>query len=43
MQYETINSVVRDNIALVTMNRPDVMNALNPQMRAEVAKSLPWV
>lgn len=36
MQYETIRYAVRENVALITMNRADVMNALNTQMRAEL-------
>lgn len=40
MIYDTINYVVRDDIALVTMNRPEVMNALNTQMRAELTDAL---
>ncbi|PRY25927.1 2-(1,2-epoxy-1,2-dihydrophenyl)acetyl-CoA isomerase [Aliiruegeria haliotis] len=40
MHYETLGYVVRDDIAIVTLNRPDVMNALNPQMRAEIADAM---
>ena len=40
MQYETIRYAVRENIAIVTMNRADVMNALNTQMRAELTDAI---
>ncbi|MGB3555864.1 MAG: enoyl-CoA hydratase-related protein [Jannaschia sp.] len=36
MQYETIRLNVRDGVAELTLNRPDVMNALSTQMRAEI-------
>ena len=34
MDYQTISYTVNDNVAVVTLNRPDVMNAMNSQMRA---------
>jgi 2-(1,2-epoxy-1,2-dihydrophenyl)acetyl-CoA isomerase len=34
--YETIAYQVSDDIAVLTLNRPDVMNAMNALMRAEV-------
>ncbi|MFD0978674.1 MULTISPECIES: enoyl-CoA hydratase-related protein [Tropicimonas] len=40
MQYDAITYAVRDDVALVTMNRPEVMNALNTQMRAEIAHAV---
>ncbi|QFS82488.1 1,2-epoxyphenylacetyl-CoA isomerase [Roseivivax sp. THAF40] len=40
MQYETITYAVTDGVAVVTMNRPDVMNALNTQMRAEITHAI---
>lgn len=36
MQYETIAFDITDDIALITLNRPEVMNALSTQMRAEL-------
>lgn len=36
MIYETIAYQVSDDIAVLTLNRPDVMNAMNALMRAEV-------
>jgi len=37
MTYETIHYVVREDVALLRLERPDVMNALSTQMRAEIA------
>ena len=36
MSYETIIYEVRDRIAYVTLNRPEVMNAINRQMNREI-------
>ncbi|MEM9851472.1 MAG: enoyl-CoA hydratase-related protein, partial [Pseudomonadota bacterium] len=36
MQYETILYEATDRVATITLNRPDVMNGLSTQMRAEV-------
>ncbi len=40
MQYETITRDDQDGVALITMRRPDVMNALNTQMRAELTHAI---
>lgn len=36
MNYETIRLSLSDGIAVITLNRAEVMNALNAQMRAEL-------
>ncbi len=36
MNYETILYAVEDGIATVTLNRPEVFNAMNPQMTEEL-------
>lgn len=40
MQYEAIAYEVTNDIAVITLNRPDVMNALNSQMRAEITHAV---
>lgn len=36
MEYQTIRFEVEDGLAVLTLNRPDVRNALSSQMRAEI-------
>ncbi len=40
MDYETIQLAEADAVAVITLNRPAVMNALNRQMRAELRHAL---
>lgn len=36
MDYQTLRYELKDNIAIITLDRPDVMNAMSTQMRAEI-------
>ena len=40
MAYETIIVEVEDHVALVTLNRPDALNALNDQLLKELSTAL---
>jgi len=40
MAYETIIVEVENHVALITLNRPDAMNALNQQLLSELAQAL---
>ncbi|MEM7721568.1 MAG: enoyl-CoA hydratase-related protein [Pseudomonadota bacterium] len=40
MEYETITREDQEGVAVITMRRPEVMNALNTQMRAELTHAV---
>ena len=40
MAYETIIVEVEDHVALIKLNRPDALNALNDQLLGELATAL---
>ena len=40
MNYTTIRLTLRDGMAVITLNRAEVMNALNTQMRAEILHAI---
>jgi len=40
MAYETIIVDIADDIALITLNRPDALNALNTQLLGELSKAV---
>ena len=40
MLYDTIRYDLSDGIAILTLNRPEAMNALTVQMRAEIADAV---
>jgi enoyl-CoA hydratase len=40
MAYETIIVEIEDHVALIKLNRPDALNALNDQLMSELAQAL---
>lgn len=40
MDYQAIKFATRNDVAVITLNRPDMMNALNTQMRAEITHAV---
>jgi 2-(1,2-epoxy-1,2-dihydrophenyl)acetyl-CoA isomerase len=40
MDYQAITLTTTDGVAVLTLNRPEVMNALNAQMRAEITHAV---
>ena len=40
MSYQMILSEVRGRVGLITMNRPDRLNAMNPQMDYEIRQQI---
>ncbi|WP_298848457.1 enoyl-CoA hydratase-related protein [uncultured Ruegeria sp.] len=40
MNYETVALEITDGLAILTLNRPDKMNALTTQMRAEITHAM---
>jgi 2-(1,2-epoxy-1,2-dihydrophenyl)acetyl-CoA isomerase len=40
MDYQTLRYELNNNIAVITLDRPDVMNAMSTQMRAEIRHAM---
>ena len=43
MTYETLSVSLAQNIAIVSLNRPDKANAMNMQMWQEIRAAFEWV
>ena len=39
---ELVTTKLQNNIAIITLNRPEKRNAINDQMRADLCKALEW-
>jgi ribosomal protein L17 len=40
MDYQTLTSEITNGVAVITLNRPALMNALNTTMRLEITKAI---
>ena len=40
MAYETLILEIEDHVALITLNRPEALNALNVQLMGELSDAL---
>ena len=42
MEYKTLDLIIEDNLAIIKFTRPEVLNALNSQMRAEILHAVKY-
>ena len=40
MDYQTLTSEITNGVAVITLNRPALMNALNTTMRFEITQAI---